>query len=262
MDGVEIPSSTQEAPMRPGRIVSLVIGCLLVLPALGLLLGGVVVGTGYAFGRDDDGYFSAGPERVGTDTVAITAGEIEFGTSPGSPDWVLDVVDADVRLRATSIDADREVFIGIARTSDLADYLASVAHDEIAEFENGEAVYERTDGGDEVAPPTEQAFWAASASGSGTQELTWEPASGRWSAVLMNADGTPDVVADVEVGAKSGFVLPLVVIMLVLGLLATAGAVALIVFGASGARRTGSASPPPAPTPPAAPGSPLPPPTA
>lgn len=256
--------------MRPGRIVSLVIGCLLLVPALGLLLGGVVVGAGYAFGRDSDGYFSPAPERVRTDTVAITAGEVEFGTDPGSPDWVLDIIDADVRLRAVSVDPDREVFIGIARTRDIEAYLASVAHDTLVEFDDGEAVYERVDGGDAVGPPAEETFWVESAQGRGTQELNWEPASGRWSAVLMNADGAPNVAADVEVGAKAGFLLPLVVIMLVLGLLLTAGAVALIVVGASGARRTPPvsppavpppAAPPPAAPPPAAPGSSLPPPT-
>ena len=261
--------------MRPGRIVSLVVGCLLLIPALALFVGGVVLGIGYAFGRDDDGYFSAGGERLRTDTVAVTAGDIEFGTEPGTPGWVFDVIDADVRLRAESIDPAVDVFIGIARTPDIDEYLASVAHDEVVEFDDGEAVYERVAGGDEVEPPAEQTFWEESASGPGTQELLWEPARGRWSAVVMNADGSPNVVADVEVGAKAGILLPLIVILLVVGLLATAGAVALIVFGALGARQSAqpvgpvapppaappSAAPPPAAPPPAAPPS-LPPPQA
>jgi hypothetical protein len=255
--------------MRPGRIVALVFGCLLLLPALGLLVGGVVIGAGYAFGRDDDGYFSTGTERLQTDTVAITSGDIDFGTEPGSPDWVFDVLDADVRVRAVGVDPDREVFIGIARTSDVDEYLASVAHDTIVEFDDGDAVYERTGGVDEIGPPAEQTFWEESASGDGSQELVWSPSSGRWSAILMNADGTPGVAADVEVSAKAGFLLPLVVIMLALGLMATAGAIALIVVGAAGARRTPStgvpgAPPPGAPpsvVPPGAPPSSLPPPT-
>jgi hypothetical protein len=53
----------------------------------------------------------------------------------------------------------------------------------------------------------------------------------------MNADATPGLALDVNVGAKAGFVLPLALTMLGLGAVLTAAAVVLIVVGAAGARR-------------------------
>ena len=68
-----------------------------------------------------------------------------------------------------------------------------------------------------VAPPAEQDFWTASATGSGEQELDWEARGGRWSVVVMNADGTAEVDADVEVGARSGAVTPVAILLIVGG---------------------------------------------
>lgn len=247
--------------MRPGRIVTLVIGCVLVIPAVALLFGGGALALGYAFGRGDDGYFDVTLERLRTDTVAVAAEDIAFGAEPGSPDWLFDVLDADVRLRATSVDPDDEVFIGIARGGDVEAYLAGTAHDLLVELDGREPVYEPRPGDDEIAPPTEESFWMESASGTGTVELVWEATSGRWSAVLMNADGRPGVIADVNVGAKAGFVLPLAIIMLGVGAVLTAIAVTLIVYGALGARE--SSRPPAVPPPGQRPSSsPLPPPSA
>ena len=65
----------------------------------------------------------------------------------------------------------------------------------------------------------------------------------------MNADGSPGVAADVDVGVKAGFLLPLALILLGLGVVATAGSVALIVFGAHGlGRRRPDDSVTPSPT--------------
>ena len=42
--------------MRANRIVAIVVGVLLLLPALAMLVGGVALGAAHAFARDDDGY--------------------------------------------------------------------------------------------------------------------------------------------------------------------------------------------------------------
>lgn len=224
--------------MRPVRIVSLVIGSLLVIPAVALLFGGGALGLAYAFGRGDDGYFDTTLSELQTDTVAVTAEDITFATDPGSPDWVLDVLDADVRLRVNNLDNERDVFIGIARASDLDAYLAGVAHEEIVELTDDlEPVYRTRDGGTEIAAPTTVTFWAASSTGPGAQELEWEATTGQWSAIVMNADGNPGVRADVNVAAKAAFVFPLAMLLLGAGALLTAAAVVMIVAGAHGAGR-------------------------
>ena len=59
------------------------------------------------------------------------------------------------------------------------------------------------------APPAEQGFWAADVQGSGPQTLRWRPDAGDWSVVVMNADGSPGVAADVSAGAEIPFLEPL-----------------------------------------------------
>jgi hypothetical protein len=221
--------------MRPARIVSLVIGCLLVFPALGMLLGGGALGVGYVVARDDQGYFDVTLDRFESDTAAVMARDLGFTADPASPAWLLDRIDATVRLRATSAGPD-DVFVGIGPTRSVDEYLAGVAHDEVVEVTGGQApVYRSMAGADDAPPPTEQDFWAASSTGPGEQELTWKAARGRWSAVVMNASGEPGVLVDVNVGVRSDIVLPLIVGLLVAGAVLTALAITLIVVGATGA---------------------------
>ncbi|HSL72827.1 MAG TPA: hypothetical protein VK853_00065 [Ilumatobacteraceae bacterium] len=221
--------------MTTRRIIALVAGCVLLLPGLGMLLGGGAVALAYATQRNDDGYFDVRIERLETTTVAITGEDLDFTADPGSPDWVIDAIDLDVQLRATSL-GDGEIFVGIARQEDLDAFLAGVAHDRVTDLDDG-VDYERIDGSDVVGVPIDQDFWVASAVGPGTQEITWEATSGQWGALLMNADGSPGVSAAMDVGARSDIILPLAIGLVVVGSLLTAGAVVLIVVGASGARR-------------------------
>ncbi len=66
--------------------------------------------------------------------------------------------------------------------------------------------------------------------------MTWEPTGGRWTAIVMNADGSPGVAADVNVGARAGVLVPLALLLIGLGVVFTATAVTLIIVGASGRR--------------------------
>jgi len=56
-------------------------------------------------------------------------------------------------------------------------------------------------GGPPSGPPGDEDFWVAQASGSGTQQLDWEPAEGNWLFVVMNDDGSAGVAIDARVGA-------------------------------------------------------------
>ena len=224
--------------MSTKRVVALVIGCLMILPAIGMLFGGGALAVAYATQRNDDGYFDATIDQLQTPTAAITGEDVRFTTDPGSPDWVIDTIDLDVRLRATAPDSEQTIFIGIARQADLDRYLADVAHDRVIRIDNGAPVYRQQGStAGPAAPPTDQDFWVAQASGPGTQELTWSATNGQWAAVVMNADGSPGITVAMTVGAKSGVILPLALALSVVGAVLTAAAVVLIVYGASAARR-------------------------
>jgi len=222
-----------------GHIVAIVAGCLLILPGLALLAGGTAAGVGQAFVTDEDGYFNFAIDRIDSDGVAIAATEIflagdDIGEDPGT--WVLDWLDVDLRIRAEGAGGTDEVFIGIGRSADVEEYLAGVDHSEIVELDGVTPRYDQVPGSTTISRPTEQDFWATSTTGSGEEEVEWDVRGGRWSIVVMNADGTPGVAADVELGLSSDAVTPVAIALVVTGLLLTAGSVVLIVIGARGTK--------------------------
>ena len=153
-----------------------------------------------------------------------------------------------VRIRGESPGA-KMLFIGIGPEAAVAKYLGSVAHANVQDidFDPFRATYLPVAGGAPQGPPTEQRFWAVSASGVGTQTVMWKVREGDWSVVLMNADASRGVVADVDLGAKLSFLLWVAIGSLIGGVLVIGGSTALIVLAA----RTRQPSPAP-PTPPAA----------
>ncbi|MAT05063.1 MAG: hypothetical protein CL424_08470 [Acidimicrobiaceae bacterium] len=220
-----------------GHIVALVIGCLALLPSLGMLAGGVFVTV--AHGVADDGYFDVTLDRVTSDGVAVAAVDLwESAADDEDWPWVLDWLDPDIRLDVRGGASTDEIFVGIAPTGDVEAYLADASFDEITDFSDREAIYTPRAGSDAVAPPTEQTFWVAQAAGSGEQRLDWEARNGNWSVVVMNADGSADVAADVTVGVSSDAVLPIGIVLIVLGAIGVLGSVALIVIGARGRAAT------------------------
>ncbi len=238
------------------------IGGLALLPAFGMLAGGTALAIGKAAATDDDGYFTMTLDRVESDGVAIATADMWDDLEDDGP-WVFDVLDVDVRLRVDGAGPTDDVFVGIARTADVADYLAGAPHTEVTDIDDRTPVYEQVAGSEVVAspaPPIEQDIWAASASGAGEQELTWKVRGGRWSVVVMNTDGSPDIAADVQVGARSDAITPIAVALIVFGAIGTLVSLGLIVFGARGRRTPGAPSigmpgigtPLPSPTPEAA----------
>ena len=157
-----------------------------------------------------------------------------------------------VRIRGESA-GTKTLFIGIGPAADVARYLGNVGHANVqdVEFDPFRVTYLPIEGGAPDGPPADRGFWAASASGVGTQTLTWKVRDGDWSIVLMNADGSRGIAADVDVGAKMSFLLWVAIGVLIGGLLVTAGSTALIVLAARTPRRQTAQPEPPAadPTP-------------
>ncbi|HEX5968107.1 MAG TPA: DUF4389 domain-containing protein, partial [Intrasporangium sp.] len=218
--------------MRPRHVVSLVIGILLLAPALGLLIGGAVIGVYELAARDDNGWHAVDIDRLQSEGAAVTTGEavIDFRGPAGLVDWI----DLDFRFRATPIDG-QEAFIGVAPTGELNAYLGDVARDEAVIVNwNGTVRYRHVAGTDaEVAPPASQDFWVAQATGPGTQELTWTPDTGRWSAAFLNASGEPGVAMNVQAAVRSGALLGIAIGLLVAGIVLAVIGTILVVHAVS-----------------------------
>ena len=232
--------------MSAGRVILIVLGSIGVLVGLALAAGG-----GFLLWADrtqrEDGYLTTPSERFATQTYALTRTRLEIDTD--GPGWLLnDSWFGKVRIRGESPGA-KMLFIGIGPEAAVAKYLGSVAHANVQDidFDPFRVTYLPIEGGAPQGPPTKQRFWAVSASGVGTQTVTWKVREGDWSVVLMNADGSRGVVAEIDLGAKLSFLLWVAIGSLIGGVLVIGGSTALIVLAA----QTRQPSPAP-PTPPAA----------
>lgn len=224
--------------MRTPRIIALIIGVLLVVPGLSLLAGGAALGVADVRGRESGGYVAIQPSHLESSTTALVSPALAVVVDADTPQWVLDRLATDVRLTVAG-DAGAPIFVGVARTSEVDTYLAGAVHDEITTH-SGTPDYRRvgptTATAGAPSPPAEQSFWAARATGQGTVSLDWKVASGSWSVVLMNADGSPGVVGLITPSVRSDALGPLALTLLIIGVLITLVAAATIVLALRGRR--------------------------
>jgi hypothetical protein len=219
--------------MSAGRIVQLVVGCIAALIGLALLAAGGVGLWAHETQRDSDGFFVARDIPAATSSYALVSQGFDTGINRW--DFPADAV-AEIRIEAENLDRARPIFVGIAPEEDVDAYLGSVSRDVVddLDFDDGDASLELRPvaGSGAPPPPGEQAFWVAAAEGMGPQTLTWDLVSGRYTAVVMNADATPGLDADLTLGAKISWLIWVVVGVLVGGgiLLAVGGL--LIYLGA------------------------------
>jgi hypothetical protein len=199
------------------RTVLVILGAVLILLGCGLLAGGGIGLWAHAQ-RDAAGYHTAGPERLTTDTFALSAPSLDVGIAGPDAIYADDLL-GDVRITLESRNVETPLFIGIGPAGDVARYLNGVGHTEISDFEADpfKVTYVPRPGGQPAADPAAQTFWVASDSGTGSRTLSWNVADGNWSVVVMNADRSQGVDADVSIGSTLPGVLPVSIAALVVG---------------------------------------------
>ena len=220
--------------MRPLKIVSIVIGALLIIVGLGLLVPGAFLLWLHESQRDEAGFYETSSRAVVTETYALTSPEVDVHLGDVR-DWIPEGWTGTARLRVES--SSKELFIGIGPTDRVAAYLSGVAHDEMQNFAaRGTRIeYRRIEGGPPPTRPGDQDFWVASTSGSGP--LEWDVLDGDWTAVLMNADASAGVQADLRLGARLDFLFPIAVGLLVAGVVLLLIGVVLVILGARPSRQ-------------------------
>jgi Domain of unknown function (DUF4389) len=219
--------SVERAPRagkRGGGVVLLVLGSIAALLAFALLAGGCAAVVLDRTQRDDDGFLMTPTEDFSTATYAIVSQNADLDLD--GPDWATTDFFGTARIRSES---ERPVFVGIAREADVAGYLGGVERAVVTEVD--EAEYSERRGGAPEGRPADQTFWAASATGAGEQTLEWEPEDGSWNVVLMNADGSRGVAAELSIGGELDPLIWIGVGLLVGGALLAAAAALAITAG-------------------------------
>ena len=232
--------------MKKPSIALIITGAIASLFALALLAIGGLAFVGESQ-KDSDGYLSTDTHQFESGTRALATENLDVDLDGG--DWVLDSGDlGKVRLQVESRD-DKPVFVGIARTNDVENYLAGVSHSTLTEVDTSpfEADYENHAGNRRPVAPADSQIWVASEQGSGKQTLNWEIADGDYSVVVMNADGSAGVDADVSTGANIPFLDEIAWSAVGSGSFVLLIGIALIVVGIRRPRNPGGTAPVAAP---------------
>jgi hypothetical protein len=218
-------SSRPRSNWTATRVLGMVFASIGGLIALALLVGGITVLATYAFGRDDQGYFTSDRQQLQSAAYAITTEDIDLGAD--EVDWAPDGILGNLRVQ---VDGERTLFVGIGSDDDVDRYLRDVAHDELIDFDGDDPELDQHAGRAPRTPPADQDFWVAESEGSGERALTWEAEFGRWTLVVMNADAARGIDVEADVGVKLDWAIWAGLGMFGIGLLMTVGAVFVIVL--------------------------------
>jgi hypothetical protein len=189
---------------KGSRIALAITGAIASLIAVALVAGGGLALWGDSL-KDDDGYLRTDTERFTADTRALATDNLDVDL--GDADFLADSDDlGKITVSAESRDG-KPVFVGIARTSDVERYLGGVPHTTVNDIDTTpfRADYERHSGHRHPVSPEHAGIWLASSQGDDKQSIDWEVDDGDYSVVVMNADGSLGVDADVSAGANLPF---------------------------------------------------------
>jgi len=207
------------ARRRPTKIAAIAMAAT----AAVLALAGAVAVAGNLY-RDGDGYFNSPTKTFTSHGYAIAMKSVDVSDAPR---WVFGHEGIDsIRVQAYG---DRPLFIGIARAADIDRYLQGTDHEDVSglTYYPFHVSYDHVNGLAPRTSPANVSFWAKSARGAGSLTLAWKPRPGNWRAVVMNADGSREVTASMQFGARTPLLRWMGAALLGLALLTAATAAAL-----------------------------------
>ena len=226
--------------MSKARIAVVIVGALIGLFAIGLIIGGGGLLWVNETQRDSDGFFATDEFDLSSELYAVTAADVDLGAQPG--DWFPSGRLATVRLEIDPT-GGQPVFVGIGPSNEVENYLKGVAVSEVSDVgAEGTVAYHNVSGTATPSRPDEQAFWATSASGDGTQTITWDLEPGDWAVVVMNADASQGVTVEATAAADTDLLAWVAAGLVAVGSIIALVATAMIVAAIAGSRT--AAAPP------------------
>lgn len=205
------------------KTVLIVIGAILTLCGLGCVVPGALIAT--VAGTDNT--LSSDFHAIGTATPALVSETARI--SDATPAGGSAVPGTTLRITGRS---DEELFLGVARASDVDRYLDGVAVEQVQDLELTPYRMDtlRRDGELRAEPPVEQDFWVASASGR-SPTLVWPVEEGDYRIVIMNADGSPGVFGEAQFGLQIRGLFGIGLGWVIAALLVAAVGIVLLILG-------------------------------
>ena len=202
------------------RLLLGVVGLTGILIAFPLLFaGGSLFWVDTAL-TDENGFVNSTVMEIEVDGFALVAGPTEVEDLPKIPDSPIALGEiATLRIQAENLDTDQGIFIGIAPTEILDEYLGGVPYAVVDDTDVDEMFLSyRMNASDEPLPlPGEQEFWTLSTTGIGLQQLEWELEEGDVSFVIMNEDASDGLAIEAVVGVRVPLIGPVGVGLLIGG---------------------------------------------
>jgi hypothetical protein len=233
------PASPRQVPRRagwtPARIVSAIIGAVLVLCSLGLLGGGGVALWAQTTQRHN-GYVDLGTATYRTGGYAIASDAVELHFASGTWDTATALF-GKIRIRVSGVGGATPVFVGIAPAAAAARYLSGVSYASVTGIADNAPAYASHSGGAPAVLPGRAGIWTARVAGPGPQTLTWTVKSGSWMIVAMNVDGSRPVSVRVTAAATLPALPWLAAGLLIGGFIVLAGGIVLIAIPVERASR-------------------------
>lgn len=168
------------------RFARITLGLLLALSGLLAAIAGAVAA-----------FWLVGPDNtITTPRRELASTGLAVVTAPS----LLDRHGPTLRVSASG---DKPLFIGVGQDLDVRDYLSGTAHTRLIQFDPPATFGTQELRGDtkKLTPPGELDWWVAQ-SAPGAQAVTWPIQDGVYDVVVMNADGTPAVGAQVTFGVE------------------------------------------------------------
>jgi len=202
----------------------------LIIVGIVLLLGGfgaMALGGGLAGVVGWDNTLHTGYHQIGTPTSALTTEAARVSNADNTPGSGLGAASITVTARSSE-----PIFIGIGPADEVNRYLGDSSYEEVTDFNFSPWRVSAAphEGFGSPDPPTERAFWTASATGL-TPSLEWKVTEGDYRLVLMNADASPGVAAEARFGLQVNGLFGIGIAILIVGAVVGLGGLVLLIWG-------------------------------
>jgi hypothetical protein len=193
----------------------ILVAVVMLITSFGLIMGGTSLRAIQNLLVDDDGFIISDPAEIDVSGYAIVLEDMEFDVDPVAWRWFQSRGGLlTFKIVTESNNPSKEIFVGIAREQDVRSYLEDVEYQRVIETNFDMKDYDFTlrdsdfvlhAGGPPSAPPLVHSYWTVIGTDSEHQEITWDPQAGTYYGVIMNADGSEGIEADIQVGVKVPF---------------------------------------------------------